>query len=606
MVNSMALLFGSQAQVSAATEGAGLAGGFNGVDWLIVIGTLILITVLGHKLTGRISSIRDFYLGGRKLPWFAVSASIIATEISAVTFFAVPSLVWREGGSLQYLQIGIFSALVARLIVATVLAPAYFEREIYSPYDFMGDRLGRSVRRMTTVLFMIGGTLAQAARVYFTALIIEVLAFEQLSVVADAVGLEPFVVAIILITAVALLWTWIGGVATVVWTDAMLFLLFVAGIGAILATLHSEITGGLGAAIDLARESGRLGLFDPAGASGGIISILTTPYGLVSVLIGASWGLVAPYGTDQMIAQRILCCRSRGAAQLAVLGGYFSVVVVALSYLVGVGLLGYYDQNSMSVAAATLVDAKPERVLPVYVREVLPVGVRGLVLAAAFAAAISSLDSILAALGQTTQALRARWSTDTLEAAEAGAESSLGSSRKIVVVWAIVLAATAVAMPAVESRYDNLLDLALGMSAIIGGPLLAAFGLAWLSKDADRSLGAAGFLWAAPLGVMTVVFAAFSGRETHNLSWWPISAIFLAWLFVGLPRRRQPFGVAQTLLYGFSLFLLTRVAAHGDFDGKTIAWPWYVPVGSTVTFIFSLLLDKYGAGRAGSSVNRRG
>ena len=253
---------------------ANLGGGFSGIDWAIVFGTLVLITIIGHKLTGRISTVRDFYLGGRRLPWYAVSASLIATEISAVTFFAVPSQVWGENGSIAYLQIGLFSALIARLVIATVLAPAYYEREVYSPYDFMGHRLGRSVRRMTSVLFMIGGTLAQAARVYITAVVIEVLAYEQLRAVADVVHIEPLALAIIGISLVALLWTWIGGVATVVWTDAMLFLLFVGGIGAILVTLHNQIVGGLGAGDRLgpgqgpsSAAHGRLGGWGPRGDS---------------------------------------------------------------------------------------------------------------------------------------------------------------------------------------------------------------------------------------------------------------------------------------------------------------------------------------------------
>lgn len=582
---------------------AGLGGGFTGIDWAIVFGTLVAITIIGHKLTGRIATVRDFYLGGRRLPWYAVSASLIATEISAVTFFAVPSLVWGESGSIAYLQIGLFSALVARLVIASVLAPAYYEREVYSPYDFMGHRLGRSVRRMTSVLFMIGGTLAQAARVYITAVVIEVLAYEELRAVADVVHIDPLALAIIGIALVALLWTGIGGVATVVWTDAMLFLLFIGGIGAILVTLHGQIAGGLGAAIDLAHEKGRLRLFGDGSASDGLAEVLTSPYGLVSVFVGASWALIAPYGTDQLMAQRILCCRSKGAAQLAVLGGYFAVFVVAASFLVGVGLLGYYDQNAMGAGAAALVDSEPTRLLPVYVREVLPVGVRGLVLAAAFAAAISSLDSILAALSQTTEALRRRWLTGADDAAAADYEdddrSDLGRSRTVVVLWAVVLAVVAIYMENVEERYDDLLELALGMSGIVGGPLLAGFFLAWISKDADHARGASGFLWAAPLGVLTVAFAAFAGPTAHDVSWYPIGALFLAWLTLGLPRRRQPYGAVQTLLYGFVLFLLTRVAAHGDLEvmvsgeivDRSLAWVWYVPAGSLVTVVFSLLLD---------------
>ncbi|MEM9380591.1 MAG: hypothetical protein AAGB93_11630 [Planctomycetota bacterium] len=586
----------------SAEAASALGGGFTLVDWLVVLAVLVLITIAGERLTGKQESVRDFYLGGRRLPWFAVSASIIATEISAVTFFAVPSLVWRDGGNLHYLQIGLVSALVARLVVATVLVPAYYEREIYSPYEFMGNRLGSGVRKMTTGLFMLGGMLAQAARVYFTAVIIEVLAKEELDAVASVTGLPPIATAIVAISLVALLWTWIGGVATVVWTDAFLFLLFVGGMGVMIAALHAGTDGGIAQAWSLASEAGRLDLVDTEFA-------FTKPYTLWAVLFAASWGLIGPYGTDQLIVQRLLCCPTKRDAQRAMVGSYAAVLVIGLAFVVGIGLVGYYATNGMSDAAIALVQDKPERVLPVFVREALPVGVRGLVLAAAFAAAISSLDSILAALGQTSLAtfwgpwrakVRAReaGSASVAAGAEPSAAESLRVSRLFVVGWTVVLAALAIFMRVIERGYEDLLGLALAMSGFVGGPLLAGFVLAWL----PGRRGADGFLWSAPLGVLTVLFAIWHGEAAYQASWFAISALFLLWLLFGLPRRRQPFGAVQTLLLAFSLFLLTRLAEVGDFDdGRSIAWPWYVPVGSTVTLVFAFALDKHGRRRGAPS-----
>ncbi len=562
---------------------AQLGGGFTGLDWLIVGLALLAITILGERLTGKQESIRDFYLGGRSLPWYAVSASIIATEISAVTFFAVPSMVWREGGSLLYLQIGLFSALVARLVVATVLVPAYYEREVYSPYEFMGNRLGPAVRRMTTGLFMIGGALAQASRVYITAVVIEVLAQEELAAASSLTGLPPLACAIVAIALVALLWTWIGGVATVVWTDAMLFLLFVGGMLGMLVALHAGVEGGLGESWRLAMDSGRLGLIDTDFA-------FTKPYTLWAVLFAASWGLIGPYGTDQLIVQRLLCCRSKRDAQLAMVGSYAAVIVIALAFLIGIGLYGYYLEHAMSEGALALVGDKPERILPVFVREELPAGVRGLVLAAAFAAAISSLDSILAALGQASQAtvwpLVRRALGWPAEGDEGG---SIRVGRAFVIFWAAALAALAVAMPVIEAQYDDLLGLALGMSGLVGGPLLAGFALSWGSG----TRGAAGYLWAAPLGLLTVLFGIWHGEVAYAASWWVAGGFLALWLFLGLPRRRQPHGSIQTLWLAFTLFLLTRLAEVGAFDdGRSIAWPWYVPVGSSMTLLYAYLLDR--------------
>jgi Na+/proline symporter len=580
---AVALTMGTGLGLITGPTGPELGGGFTGLDWLIVGLALVAITVIGERLTGKQESLRDFYLGGRSLPWFAVSASIIATEISAVTFFAVPSMVWRDGGSLLYLQVGLFSALVARLVVATVLVPAYYEREVYSPYEFMGNRLGPAVRRMTTGLFMVGGALAQASRVYITAVVIEVLAQEELAAAAQLTGLSPLACAIVAIALVALLWTWIGGVATVVWTDALLFILFVGGMVGMLVALHLGVSGGLADSWQLAMESGRLQLVDTEFA-------FTRPYTLWAVLFAASWGLIGPYGTDQLIVQRLLCCRSKRDAQLAMIGSYAAVIVIALAFLVGIGLHGYYLEHSMSDGALALVGEKPERILPVFVREELPAGVRGLVLAAAFAAAISSLDSILAALGQASQAtlwpLMRRAMGRPAQTAE---EGSIRAGRAFVIFWAVALAGLAIVMPAIEAQYDDLLGLALGMSGLVGGPLLAGFVLSWLPGER----GASGYLWSAPLGLLTVLFGIWHGVVAYAASWWVVGIFIGLWLFLGLPRRRQPHGSIQTLWLAFTLFLLTRLAEVGDFDdGKSIAWPWYVPVGSSMTLLYAYLLDR--------------
>ncbi|MGK0482254.1 MAG: SSS family solute:Na+ symporter, partial [Planctomycetota bacterium] len=266
-----------------------LDGGFSLIDWLVVLAVLVAITIIGERLAGKQETVRDFYLGGRRLPWYAVSASIIATEISAVTFFVVPSMVWKTGGNLLYLQVGVFSALVARLIVAFVLVPAYYEREVYSPYEYMGNRLGPGVKKMTTGLFMVGGLLAQASRVYITAVIIEVLAKEELDAIAAMTGVSPIAAAVAVIALVALLWTWLGGVATVIWTDAFLFLMFVAGLIGMLIVLHSGTDGGLMASIEMARETGRLTFIDTDFA-------FSKPYTLIAVVIAISWGFVGPFG----------------------------------------------------------------------------------------------------------------------------------------------------------------------------------------------------------------------------------------------------------------------------------------------------------------------
>ncbi|MGF1657531.1 MAG: hypothetical protein ACFCU3_11210, partial [Verrucomicrobiales bacterium] len=177
-------------------------------DWLVLGGYLLLTTWVGHALRGKQATMKDFFLAGRSLPWPAVSASIIATEISALTFVALPGMVYAMGGDFTYLQWALGS-IIARVIVGMYFVKAFYEKEIYSPYDFMGSRLGVGAKRLATGLFYLGSILGQSVRVLVTALVLQV------------VTPLSFEVCIVVITFFAVVWSWMGGLTTVIWTDVM-------------------------------------------------------------------------------------------------------------------------------------------------------------------------------------------------------------------------------------------------------------------------------------------------------------------------------------------------------------------------------------------------
>ncbi len=230
---------------------ASLSNQFTWIDWLVVAAYLAFTTWLGAKKAGRQATIRDFFLGGRRLPWWAVSGSIVATEVSALTFVSVPWVVFQPGGNLTYLQLGVIGSTLARIIIGYVLVPAYYEREIYSPYDYMGHRLGTSVRSMTSLLFVLGGLLGQSARIYLTALVISVVLQDQLAALSTWLGGNELVWAIIILAGVSIAWTLIGGITTVIWTDVLLFLVFLIGAALALGTIVFALDGGI---VQLFRE----------------------------------------------------------------------------------------------------------------------------------------------------------------------------------------------------------------------------------------------------------------------------------------------------------------------------------------------------------------
>ena len=108
---------------------------FSTIDWTIVGLYIVITTWIGHRLKGQQTSTRDFFLGGRTIPWYAVSASIIATTISAITFIGVPAIAFAAGGNFTYLQLAL-GGIIARLLIARYLLPRYYEREYYSPGSY--------------------------------------------------------------------------------------------------------------------------------------------------------------------------------------------------------------------------------------------------------------------------------------------------------------------------------------------------------------------------------------------------------------------------------------------------------------------------------------
>ena len=204
--------------------------GFTLWDWMVIAAYLVMTTILGGLLAGKQASMKDFFLGGRRLPWPAVCGSIIATELSAATFLIAPAIVFSQGGDMTYIQLAI-GTILARFVIGYFFIPVYYKKEIYSPYDYMGDQLGSRVRHVTTGLFMVGGILAQGARVYIAAKALQVITGTDTTT------------SILIIGAVSVLWTIMGGITTVIWTDAIQFLLFTGGAIAALIFATTAVEG---------------------------------------------------------------------------------------------------------------------------------------------------------------------------------------------------------------------------------------------------------------------------------------------------------------------------------------------------------------------------
>lgn len=428
---------------------------FGLIDWGIVALYMIFTTVLGERLSGKQATIKDFFLGGKSLPWWAVTGSMIATEISALTFIGVPGGVYAAQGDWTYLQWGIGS-IIARFAVGYWLVPLYYEKEIYSPYDFMGNRLGEGVRRLVTGLFSLGAVLGASVRVVVTAVILKAVT-----------GLDA-TLCIVVIGAFAVLWTFLGGMQTVIWTDVIQFCLFIFGGLLALCWLVSSIGWG-----EIVSLNGGFG-------EGGKMRVLDTTnpfedpalrYTLWVGLLAMPFQNFAAFGIDQLNTQRMFCCGNAKDARKAMCWSSVSILITVVMLAVGSGLFAWYQVNVPSASLAAAFQDDTNNVFPAWIVTVLPVGLSGLILAGAFAAAISSLDSVLAALSQTS--LSILYGREKLEDASKGKERVM-QSRIAVCIWGVILTVVTLGLwkAYVSGEAKDLIGLAFGMVAYTFGPLL--------------------------------------------------------------------------------------------------------------------------------------
>lgn len=427
-------------------------------DWAVVLAYMLLTTWLGHRLSGKQANIKDFFLGGKTLPWWAVSGSMIATEISALTFIGVPGMVYAAAGDWTYLQWGLGS-IIARIGVAYWLVPLYYEKEIYSPYDFMGARLGEGVRRLVTVLFSLGSILGQSVRVLVTAIVLGVVT-----------GMEPWI-CIMVIGFVAVLWTFMGGMQTVIWTDVTQFCLFIFGgllaLGMLVGQLGWDQIHSLNQVMVDDQPVNKLTWLDFRTP----FQDPTLKYTMWVALLAMPFQNFAAFGVDQLNTQRMFCCGNIKDARKAMCWSSVSLFITVLMMAVGSGLFAWYQIHEPSQALAASFKADPNNVFPAWITKEVPVGISGLIIAGAFAAAISSLDSILAALSQTS--LSVIYGREKLEAEGRGREM-VRLSRVAVCIWGVILTLAALGLWRIRELDPDtdLIGLAFGMVAYTYGPLL--------------------------------------------------------------------------------------------------------------------------------------
>ena len=420
-------------------------------DLLIVVVVTLAVTYLGHRLSGSITKRRGFFQADGSLPWWAVSASIIATVVSAVTFVSVPAAVFADGGDLTYFQV-ILGLAAGKVVVARLLAkPFYLSEGINTSYEYIGARIDAPTGEFSMYLGLLLNLINSAVKLLTASLVLDVISGWGLP------GCALFVVAI------SIIWSALAGIKTVIWTDFLLFVLFSVGAVFALIFVSLNIQQSLGDAIIWLDAQAKWILFD-------FDTDPTKRYTLWAGIIGAG-GLSIAQASTQGAWQRVRACRSVGDAQKAfdVAALFYIVHVVILG--VGLALAVFYAERGMPVELAQQLSESPDRIFPYFIVNELPVGISGLFIAAIFAAAISTLDSALTESSDlTVNHIYQRLLPNKTEA------HYLLASRLLMIVWGLLFFAAALFF----SRYQGvgLLELTFKLPNYFYGAIFASIVLA--------------------------------------------------------------------------------------------------------------------------------
>ncbi|MFK7846807.1 MAG: sodium:solute symporter [Rhodothermales bacterium] len=494
------------------------------LDYSVIAIYFVGVIAFGIWSGGRQGNSKDYFLGGKDLPWWAICFSIVATETSTLTVIGIPAVSY--GGALTFIQLTL-GYLVGRILVSFILLPKYFEGEFQTAYAFLGDRFGGATRKTASVTFLFTRLLADGVRLFATAI--------PIKLIAEAAGYSLSYMAIIAIIGVlTIIYTMIGGIKAVVWMDVVQMTVYVGGACFAILVLLADAPAGWW---QMAQDAGKTTVIDLE--MGRPLSyLLTHPYAFFTAVFGGAIFTMASHGSDQLIVQRLLACKDLKDSKRALIGSGVLVIIQFVIFLaVGLLLWVHFDGASMEALGLTRAD----EVFPRFIIEGLPSGLSGLILAGIIAAAMSTLSSSLNALSSSTVLdLYAEMRIKKMDAA-----TSLKVARIFTLIWGIVFILFAGLF---EDQKNPVVELGLAIATFTYGGMLGLFVLGLFVKKAKQFDAIVGFCVAIVL--MALIIKGVRYGETNG------------WQFI---------------------LNLNGDAGQSTSGLLSVAWPLYTFIGAAIT-----------------------
>ena len=453
------------------------------LDLGVILAYLLAITWFGARFRHGQKSLRDYFLGGKSAPWWAISLSIVSAETSTLTIVGTPALSFA--GNLGFLQI-VFGYLLARIVISVLFLPQYFRGEMFTAYELMRGRFGERTRKVTASIFLVTRALAEGIRVFAISLVVSIVL---------GTGIEA---SVVLITLLTLFYTFEGGMTAVIWTDVVQMSLYVLGAVMSFFVILGNIPGGWVHVAAVAGEAGKFNIFDFHFSP--TMAFFSRPYTFWAGIAGGCFLTTASHGTDQLMVQRLLSAKDQSQSRTALLASWLVIFVqFSLFLLIGILLFVYYGDHSLSAPA------QKDRIYAEFIWNHLPPGLAGLTIAAILAAAMANISAALNSLASTT--VVDFWRPLVPGRSE---ESWLRLARLATVGWGLVLLAIGILAQHVKS----VLEAGLTIASIPFGALLGVFLLGVLTKR----VGEMGAIAGVVAGLTAIVYVRF--RTPIAFTWY--------------------------------------------------------------------------------------